>query len=183
MEHAVLNPALKPTVASLVGRIPWRKIGPRSARSQHPEHAVQHLAGAAVGAAALRRRLAPLVFGEVRLEDFPLLVGEVHPQGRSENRSAVDPHRLSDRVSTTYAHEVMRCALAIRLARGRIGRHVATSAIAASCLGAAVYAEPWRLDIANGSLVGWALVVELVLLLTYQAWLVVATPPREHVDP
>ncbi|MBC7893899.1 MAG: hypothetical protein H7066_00710 [Cytophagaceae bacterium] len=73
-------------------------------------------------------------------------------------------------------------AVAIRLARGTVTKHLAVAAVAVASLVGVSYAMPWRLTIATGSLVGWALVLETLLLLAYQARFVVATRTRSHVD-
>lgn len=100
-------------MAGLVRRVPRRKIGPRRTRSQDPHHSVEDVAHGPERSSPLRRRPAELLGGEEVLDRSPLLVGEVHGQGRSEIRPAVDLHRLSDRVPCTYAAAVMRRALVV----------------------------------------------------------------------
>ena len=68
-------PLLESTMARLVRRIPIGKILPRGAGAQHPEDAVQHIARVTPRAPAAV--LPPFWFKE-RLDDRPLLVGEVH---------------------------------------------------------------------------------------------------------
>lgn len=100
-------------MAGLVRRVPGWKIGPRRTRSQDPHHSVEDVADGSERSSSLRRRPAELLGGEEVLDRSPLLVGEVHGQGRSEIRPAVDLHRLSDRVPCTYAVAVMRRALGV----------------------------------------------------------------------
>jgi len=74
-QQARAAPLLKPPMARLIGRIPIGEIFPGRARAQDPEHAVQHLAG-------IPPRAPPPITAALRLElrgqDGPLLVGEVH---------------------------------------------------------------------------------------------------------
>jgi hypothetical protein len=99
-ESAVADPALKPTVAGLVRRVaPWQ-VPPRSTRAKDPENAIED-----VPRIAIRTTTSILVerlfFGENRLDQSPLLFGEVHIKVRSEIDPPVDPLPKSDRVSRT----------------------------------------------------------------------------------
>jgi hypothetical protein len=98
-------------MAGLVRRVPRRKVGPRRTSSQDPHDSVEDVAHGPERASPLRGRPLELLGGEEVLDRSPLLVGEVHGQGRSEIPPTVDPHRFSDRVPCTYAGAVMRCSL------------------------------------------------------------------------
>ena len=97
-EGAVAHPTLKPTVTRLVWRIARRKILPRCAGAKHPQHAVQDVPRIAIRPSpdALMDRL---FLREKRLNEGPLLFGEVHIKVRSETDPPVDPLAKSDRVS------------------------------------------------------------------------------------
>lgn len=114
MQSAVFNPLLIAPMTRLVRRVARRKIGPRSARAQHPQHRVQHVARVAERTTSLRRRAVSLLLREERLDDFPLLVREIHQDRRSNFRAHVDPRRESDRIPRTYERPVMRCVLVLR---------------------------------------------------------------------
>jgi len=100
LECAVTAPLLKASVARLVRRIAIGQILPRRAGPQDPQHAVKHVTWI-----AKRPTTTPLfanLFGrQERLEHGPLLIGQVHIHGRSENDPLVDPRSTSDRISTT----------------------------------------------------------------------------------
>jgi hypothetical protein len=68
-------PLLKPTMARLVRRIPLGKIFPGGARAEHPKDAVQHLARIPPRSPAA---VLPTFRFKERLDDRPLLVGQVH---------------------------------------------------------------------------------------------------------
>jgi len=75
VEAAGALPALKAAVDSLIRRIPARKVGPRRARAQDPQHGIHHAAGV--------RPWPPTAIGapcwpEDRFQHGPLLVGQVH---------------------------------------------------------------------------------------------------------
>ncbi len=82
--HAGAHPLLKPAVTGLVGRVAFRQIGPRSARTQNVENSVEHgppvLPGAATAIPAAFR------FRNQGVQKRPLGVGQVsgvvgrHPQ-------------------------------------------------------------------------------------------------------
>ena len=74
---------LKAPVARLVRRVPIGQILPRCPGAQHPEHAVQDVAGLPGRAAAAI--LAGLM-SEERFEQRPLLVGEIHADGTTVGR-------------------------------------------------------------------------------------------------
>jgi len=98
LERAIANPALKPAVARLVRRIATRQVHPRSAGAKHPEHTIEDISRIAVWPTthALADRL---FFREKRLDQRPLLFGEVHIKVRSDFDPPVDPSPKSDRVS------------------------------------------------------------------------------------
>jgi hypothetical protein len=62
-------------MAGLVRRVAIRQVMPRRAGAQDPQHPVEHRTRVALRAAAAVR--PPLLF-EQRLDDRPLLVGQVH---------------------------------------------------------------------------------------------------------
>ncbi len=66
---------LKPSMASLVRRIPFGKIGPWCAGPKHPENAVQH--NSAVFPRSAAAIFAPFRFRDERIENCPLGVGQV----------------------------------------------------------------------------------------------------------
>ncbi len=75
IEAAAALPLLKASMTRLVRRVARREIGPRGARAQHPEHAVEH--GACIGPRAstpIRTSPGP----KRRFEHRPLGVGEIH---------------------------------------------------------------------------------------------------------
>ena len=100
LKGAVADPALKPTVACLIRRVATRQILPRRAGAQDPQDAVQDVSRIAVRPSpdALLDRL---FLRENRLNESPLLLGEVHIKVRSEIDPPVDPLPKSDRVSRT----------------------------------------------------------------------------------
>jgi hypothetical protein len=98
LESAVADPALKPTVARLVRRIATRQVLPRRTRAKHPQHAVEDVSRIAVRPAAYAL-VDRLFLGEKRLDQSPLLFGEVHIKVRSDFDLPVDPSPKSDRVS------------------------------------------------------------------------------------
>jgi len=100
LERAIADPALKPTVAGLVRRVtPWQ-VRPRSTRAEDPKHAIEDVSRIAVrpSTPVLEERL---FLGKNRLDQSPLLFGEVHIKVRSEIDPPVDPLPKSDRVSRT----------------------------------------------------------------------------------
>ena len=99
-DSAVADPALKPTVAGLVRRVaPWQ-VRPRRTRAKDPEHAIEDVSRIAVrpSTPVLVERL---LLREKRLDQSPLLFGEVHIKVRSDFDPPVDPLPKSDRVSRT----------------------------------------------------------------------------------
>jgi len=62
-------------MARLIGRIPRRQVLPGRARAQHPQHPVQDGSRVAPRAASPIR---PSLFLKERLENRPLLIGEIH---------------------------------------------------------------------------------------------------------
>jgi len=100
LERTVADPALKPTVTGLVWRVaPWQ-VRPRRTRAKDPEHAMEDVSRIAVrpSTPVLVERL---FLGKNRLDQSPLLFGEVHIKVRSEIDPPVDPLPKSDRVSRT----------------------------------------------------------------------------------
>jgi hypothetical protein len=91
MQRAVLSPGLKATMARLVRRVPRRQVCPRCARSQDPQHTIHDVAWVAPRSPATLGGALEFLRRKVRLDGFPLLVGQIHHNGRSENRSRVDP--------------------------------------------------------------------------------------------
>lgn len=86
-------------MAGLVGRISPRQVSPRSARAQDPENGIEHVSGGAPWAAPFRPRPAALLHWEVGFYDSPLLLRQIHPDGRSKFEIAVEPDGevISDR--------------------------------------------------------------------------------------
>ena len=100
LESAVADPALKPTMTGLVWRVaPWQ-VRPGSPRTEDPKHAVEDVSRIAEWPATpiLEKRL---FLREMRLDQSPLLFGEVHIKVRSDFDPPVDPLAKSDRVSRT----------------------------------------------------------------------------------
>jgi hypothetical protein len=99
-ESTVADPALESTVAGLVRRVAPRQILPRSARAKDPEHTIEDVSRIA------ERPTTPVLekrflLREKRLDQSPLLFGEVHIKVRSNFDPPVDPPPKSDRVSRT----------------------------------------------------------------------------------
>lgn len=97
LEGAVADPALKPSVAGLVRWVaPWQ-VRPGSPCAEDPKHAIEDVSRIAVRptASILMKRL---FFREKRLDQSPLLFGEVHIKVRSDFDPPVDPLPKSDRV-------------------------------------------------------------------------------------
>jgi hypothetical protein len=99
-ESAIADPALKSTVTCLVRRVAARQVSPRGARAKDPENAVEDVSRIPVRSTtyALVDRL---LLREKRLDQSPLLFGEVHIKVRSDFDPTVDPLPKSDRVSRT----------------------------------------------------------------------------------
>ncbi len=91
VQRPVLDPSLVASMARLVRRVPARKVGPRGARAQDPEHGVEYVALISIRSSALWTGSVSLVLGEERLDGVPLLVGQVHDDRRSNSRAHVDP--------------------------------------------------------------------------------------------
>src|SRR5215217_2424841 len=75
-KNSFLDPPLKATMASLVGRVAFRKVLPGRARTQYPEDGVQEVARISPGPASAI--FSSRWVWDKRLQHFPLLVGEVH---------------------------------------------------------------------------------------------------------
>jgi len=99
-ESSVSDPALKPTVAGLVRRVAAWQVPPRGARAKDPEHAVEDVSRIPVRPTT-HALVDRLFLGEKRLDQSPLLFGEVHIKVRSDFDPPVDPLAKSDRVSRT----------------------------------------------------------------------------------
>jgi hypothetical protein len=98
LDGAVADPPLKSTVAGLIRRIATRQVLPRRTSAKHPKHAVEDISRIAVRATT--NTFADRLFlREKRLDQRPLLFGEVHIKVRSEFDPPVDPSPKSDRVS------------------------------------------------------------------------------------
>jgi len=98
LDRSVADPALKPTVARLVRRIAARQVLPGRARAKHPKYAIEDVARIAVRPTA-HALMDRLFLREKRLDQSPLLFGEVHIKVRSDFDPPVDPLAKSDRVS------------------------------------------------------------------------------------
>jgi hypothetical protein len=92
IEPTTLLPLLKPTVARLVRRIAGRQIGPRGARAQDPQHAVEH--GARIGPRS-PATIRSATRTKRRFEKGPLGIGEVHTATYDGSRSVVT-RRVTD---------------------------------------------------------------------------------------
>jgi hypothetical protein len=90
----VFAPLLKASMDCLVRRIPRRQIRPSCPGSQDPEDAVEDVARIAPRAPAAISSTPG--FREDGLDDDPLLLGQIHPDRRSEARSVVDPRLVID---------------------------------------------------------------------------------------
>lgn len=101
-KHSVLYPLLKVAMTRRGRRIAAGQIAPRCAGAQHPQDAVHHVARVTPRSATLRARSFALGPRKVRPKDFPLLVGEVHRDRRSQQRSTVDPLWKTDQNSRRY---------------------------------------------------------------------------------
>jgi hypothetical protein len=73
LEHPDTHPSLEAPMAGLVRRESLRQVLPRRTGAQDPQHPVHHLARIALRSTALAQRW----FGEVLLDERPLLVGEL----------------------------------------------------------------------------------------------------------
>jgi len=78
-EHTVLHPRLKSSVTRCWWWIPSRKVRPWCARSQDPQHTVDHVPRISPRAPALLTRALLFPLREGLLDRYPLLIGEVHP--------------------------------------------------------------------------------------------------------
>ena len=89
LEDAVIDPALKPPMTRLIGRIPIGQVLPRRARAQDPQNPVQHVARIAPRPPAA---IAPQPgFRQERFQDGPLRVSEVHAVEYDGDRNFVPP--------------------------------------------------------------------------------------------
>ncbi len=75
-EHAVRHPLLHSAVTRLVRRVLARKRLPRSSGPQDPKHSVEN--AASFDARTTFAVLANFGLGDQRLDNTPLLVGELH---------------------------------------------------------------------------------------------------------
>lgn len=112
LERLVFEPRLKSPMTCLVWRVAPRQVRPWRARAEHPEHAVNDIAGFLPRPAAFLRRPLQLLGGETALDRVPLLIGESTFSLRSEIGSAVDPRREDPFRNGHLDQQVMRSALA-----------------------------------------------------------------------
>jgi hypothetical protein len=75
-EHTLGYPLLHPAVNRLIWRVLARECDPRCTGPKDPEHSVENIAWRDTWAALAV--LASLRFGDQRLDNTPLLVGELH---------------------------------------------------------------------------------------------------------
>jgi hypothetical protein len=75
-QRPVVDPALEAPMAGLIRRIPGRHILPGRARAEHPEDAVEYVAGIAPRAATAIASHTGL--RQEGFENGPLLVGQIH---------------------------------------------------------------------------------------------------------
>jgi hypothetical protein len=101
LEYALANPLLKTPMAGLVRRVARRHVGPRCPGAQDPEDAIEHIAGIAPRATPVWPRDGGFLVGDGAANRVPLRIGQVHPDRRSQTRSAVDRLRESDRTAET----------------------------------------------------------------------------------
>lgn len=78
LDDSAFGPLLKSSVTGLIRRISSRQVGPRSARTQDPEHPVQYGAWINPRATAAFSRRRKLVLRKVRCDRRPLIVGDIH---------------------------------------------------------------------------------------------------------
>ena len=84
----------------MIWRIATWNVMPRRARAKYPEHAAEDVPRVAIWPTT--HALADRLFlRKKRLDQSPLLFGEVHIKVRSEIDPPVDPLPKSDRVSRT----------------------------------------------------------------------------------
>src|SRR5690349_10693599 len=96
----------------LIWRISLWQIVPGRSGAKHPKDSIEYVPGRPKRSATILPWIAALRRRDVRFNGAPLILSEVHPDGRSKNRSAVDPERKNDLHPATYVRPVMRCALA-----------------------------------------------------------------------
>ena len=80
IENTVLIPLRKPAMAGRIGRILVRHLRPLCAGTQNPQHPIENVARVAPRSTAFFARANLFRLGNVRSNDLPLLVGEVHDQ-------------------------------------------------------------------------------------------------------
>ena len=80
IENAVLIPLRKPAMAGRIGRILVRHLRPLCAGTQNPQHPIENVARVAPRSTAFFARANLFRLGNVRSNDLPLLVGDVHDQ-------------------------------------------------------------------------------------------------------
>lgn len=97
-EGAIADPALESTVAGLVRRVAPRQVLPRSARAKDPKHTIEDVSWIAERPTTAVREKR-LLLREKRLDQSPLLFGQVHIKVRSDFDPPVDPPPKNDRVS------------------------------------------------------------------------------------
>lgn len=91
-EHTELHPGLKPTKARRVRRVASRHVGPRRSGPKHPQNPVENIAR--VSPRATTAVVANLWSRQQLLDSGPLLIGQVHPDLRSQPGFPVDRHPI-----------------------------------------------------------------------------------------
>lgn len=116
-EHAVLDPLLHSSMTGLVRRVLARQRFPRSSGPEDPEHAVENVA-------RIDARSALAIFANVglwdqRLDDTPLLVGELHVllDHIRDPDAIVSDHVLKNR--SNFGHLPMQFLRCVLVDRGR----------------------------------------------------------------
>ena len=77
-------------MASLIRRVSSRKVSPRRSGPHDPKHGIQHIPRVTPRATSLWSWGTPLSLWEEWFDDGPLLLREIHPDGRSEKGAVVD---------------------------------------------------------------------------------------------
>lgn len=111
-EHALRDPFLHAAMAGLIGRIVARQCLPRCAGPEDPEDPVEN--ATCIDARTTLAVFADFGFGDERLDNTPLLVGELHgllDHIRDPNAIAFD-HVLGNRSKSGYLPmRFLRCVL------------------------------------------------------------------------
>lgn len=91
-EHARLHPSLEPTEARRVRRVASRHVAPGRTGPKHPQDAVENIAR--ISPRATATVVANLRLRQQLLDSSPLLIGQVHPDLRSQQGLPVDRRRI-----------------------------------------------------------------------------------------